>query len=83
MNCGDVVSAEAGKEGEVNGPSTSCRVLLDDGELLYLSRLGAYQGWTASLLSLPALEHHLVDLGVFVDVDRLESTEVSQHAPVL
>ena len=35
--------------------------------------VGAFQGWIASLLSLPALEHHLVSLGVFVDVDRQES----------
>ena len=47
---------------------------------------GASQGWTASLLSLPVLEHHLVSLGVFVDVDRQESqtkvTKVSLHAHV-
>ena len=66
-NCGDVVSAEAGKKGAAKGPSTSCRVLYDDGELsLVFVAVGASEGWTASLLSLPTLEHHghLVDLGV-------------------
>ena len=37
---------------------------------LVLVAVGASQGWTASLLSLPALEHHLVGLGVLVNVDR-------------
>ena len=34
------VSAKAEKEGAALGPSTSCRVLRDDGQLSCLSRLG-------------------------------------------
>ena len=45
--------------------------------------VGASQGWIASLLSLPALEHHLVGVGVLVNVDRqAESSKVSSHADV-
>ena len=39
-NCGDVVSAEAGKEIAAKGPSTSCRVLHGDGVLSYFPLLG-------------------------------------------
>ena len=37
---------------------------------LVLVAAGASQGWTASLLSLAALEHHLLGLDVLVSVDR-------------
>ena len=49
---------------------------------LVLVAVGASQGWTASLLSLPALEHHLVGLGVLVNVDRQVESKVSSHAHV-
>ena len=47
---------------------------------LVLVAVGASEGWTASLLSLPALEHHLVvGLGVLVNVDRQAESKVSLH----
>ena len=49
---------------------------------LVLVEVGASQGWTASLLSRPALEHHLVGLGVLVSVDRQAESKVSSHADV-
>ena len=49
---------------------------------LVLVAVGASQGWSASLLSLPALEHRLVGLGVLVNVDRQAESKVSLHAHV-
>ena len=51
---------------------------------LVLVAVAASQGWTASLLSLPALEHHLVGLGVLVNVYRQAESiaKVSSHADV-
>ena len=42
-NWGDVVFAEAGKEGAAKGPTTSCQVLHDDDKLWSLSGGGASQ----------------------------------------
>ena len=49
---------------------------------LVLVAVGASQGWSALLLSLPALGHHLVGLGVLVNVDRQAESKVSSHAHV-
>ena len=49
---------------------------------LVLVAVGASQDWTASLLSLPALEHHLVGLGALENVDRQAESKVSSHANV-
>ena len=42
----------------------------------------ASQGWTVSLLSLPALGHHLVGLGVLVNFDRQAESKASSHGDV-
>ena len=49
-NCGDVLVLRPGRKERPKGPSTSCRVLRDDGRLLLVA-VGASQGWSASLLS--------------------------------
>ena len=49
------VSAEAKKEGAAKGLSHATRRR----RALVLVAVGASQGWSASLLSLPALAHHL------------------------
>ena len=61
-SCGDVLAAGVRKEGAAWGPSNSCRALLCASQrqrALPLVAVGALHGWTASLLNLPALEHHL------------------------
>ena len=71
-SCGDVVSAEAGKEGAAWWSSTWCGVLHDDGELSFLSRLGLPK----VVDCLPAEPSSLgtpsrgFSLGVLMDVDR-------------
>ena len=69
-NYGDVVSAEAGKKVAAWGPSTSCRVLHDDDELLQVALVAVLDCLTAEPSSLGTQPTRLVDLGVFVDVDR-------------
>ena len=49
---------------------------------LVLVAVGASQVWTASLLGLPALEHHLVGFGVLANVDRQAESKISSHAHV-
>ena len=49
---------------------------------LVLVAVGASQGWTASLLSLPTFEHHLVGFGVLVNADRQAKSKVSSHPHV-
>ena len=49
---------------------------------IVLVPVGASQGWNTSLLSLSALEIHLVGLGVLLNVDCQAESKVSSHVDV-